>query len=73
MIFVCHVTLQGHVIKAFYDFMVRRPLNPSDTGWGRGTFCPPLISVQLYGNKIIFNRFSQLSFILVELFVEERY
>ena len=23
MVFVCHITLQVHVIKAFYDFMVR--------------------------------------------------
>ena len=23
MVFVCHVTLQDHVIKALYDFMIR--------------------------------------------------
>ena len=23
MIFICHVTLQDHLVKAFYDFMVR--------------------------------------------------
>ena len=23
MVFVCHITLQVHVIKGFYDFMVR--------------------------------------------------
>ena len=25
MIFVCHVTLKDHVIKAYYDLLVRSP------------------------------------------------
>ena len=26
MVFVCHVTLQGHVIKALYNLIVRKPV-----------------------------------------------
>ena len=30
MVFICHVTLQDHLIKALYDFMVRSSLRLVD-------------------------------------------